>query len=380
MIVKDEARAIVRTLESVVGVADVWCVLDTGSTDETVDVVRDFFEDRGLVGECVEGEFGDYASARNRTLDLTGAFEFLPKWALSMSADEVLHGGDKLRSFLASYEGEETAVLVEVRTPQGALDYPRVLRVGGPWRYENEVHEEPVHQTERDRRPVVKIEGCWIEYAPTDPERFAKRLRERDVPLLERQLARTTDPVARARVCILLAQTREQVALSIEDVAASSQEWFSALGWYAYLSMTEDGVPAEARRYARWKYLNVAELLGLYKPSEMVQRLQFAARDDAKNPALAYMLARHTADIDGEGRVRGNAREGLAAAQRAAKVAAEAVGDPENPHDPHGLLWHSHFIAAVCAKALGHGPAVKKAAEAGIAGGGSKELFAQFLK
>lgn len=410
MIVRDEAHCLARTFASVRGVVDRWCVLDTGSEDGTQEVVQNALAtEEGpvvdgkyvpLVGRLYEAPFEDYAESRNLALDceehgpevLLPSFSLVkpPKppnhqddastWALSLSADETLHNGEALRAFLQSYDGEETAFLVEVCTPTGAHDFPRVLRVGGPWRYEGEIHEVPVHQGDRSRAPAVKVPGCWIEYAPTDPARLARRLREVDLPLLTRQLAEAKTPDDRARVVVHLAQAREHLAAAAQgDVAAASQEAFSALGWYAYLSMDGEA-PSEARRRAAWKYLNVAEMLGVYLPHEMVPRLQHVMREEPENPEVAYMLARHLANVDGDGVVRGDARAGMQAAQRAAKLARDAVADPGRPHDPHGLLWRSHFIAATCARALGHGPAARRSAEAGVAGGAPEGVFEQFLK
>lgn len=407
MIVRDEEHTLAKTFASVRGVVDRWRILDTGSTDKTCNVVENALATEegpripcegggdkmaSLTGHLHEVLFVDYSTSRNLALDLEEkasqgrhvhlAEEDPAVWALSLSADETLHNGEHLRAFLQSFDGEETALMVEVRTPTGAFNYPRVLRVGGPWRYENELHEVPIHQSERTREPVVKIPGCWIEYRPSDPERFGRRLRERDVPLLEKQLAAAKaahDSAVRARVVSLLAQTREQIAATIQDdVLSASQEMFIALGYYAFLSMDSDA-PAAARQNASWKYLNVAELLGIHIPSEMVLRLQHAQKSDPENPAIAYMLARHTANIGEDGVVRGNPREGMHAAQKAAKLAHDAVKDKSKPHDPHGLLWRPHFIAAVCAKALGHGPAARKSAEAGISSGGPTDIFSVFL-
>lgn len=382
MIVKDEASCIARTIESVRGVADHCTIADTGSTDETREVVARLGEEIWPGTKHVWSEpFQDYATARNRVLEIERTCRpESASYTLSLSADEVLHGGDKLRAFLQSYEGEETAFLVEVRTPYGAIDYPRVLKTGSPWHYEGAIHEMPIHQAERDRKPAVKVPGCYIEYTPTDQVRFGKRLRERDLPLLLKQLAEAKDASTKARVVLMLAQTREQLAATVgDDIALASQEMFSALGWYAYLSMDAQA-PADVRQHAAWKYLNVTEALGLYLPNEMVARLQPIAQADPANPAVAYMLARHTAAIDEQGVIRGDARAALAAAQRSAKVARDAVADPNQPHDPHGLLWRSHYLAAMCAKVLGHGPAMKKSAEAGVAGGGDPAIFADFLK
>ena len=376
MIVKDEAHALAKTIESVQGVASKVTILDTGSSDGTQDVARG--EVARMGGALHEGPFIDYASARNRALDLEASSADAAAWALSLSADETLRG-DKEKLLGALREAKGDAVLIEVRTPLGAFPYPRILRVGGPWRYEGVSHEMPVHQGDRDRTPEDAVEGCWIEYAPTDPARLARRLREQDMPLLETMRKGAKTAAERARAILLLGQTREQIASTIaDDVVAASQEMFAALGYYAYLSMDET-TPAQARRTATWKYLNVAEMLGIHLPREMVPRLQRAAEEDPKNPAVLYMLARHTVDIDAEGRLRGDPRAGLQAAQKAAKVAEEAIKDPSAPHDPHGIRWRSHFLAATCAGILGHGPAAKKSAEAGIAAGGPTEAFEQFL-
>lgn len=394
MIVKDEANCIKNTLQSVGGVADRWCILDTGSTDRTMDEVRVAGSERcpavAIYDHAdqsrfyqVDGLF-DYAKARNRVLDLEVlCAEAASVWALSLSADEMLHGGDRLRSFLSDYVGEESAFLVEVRTPTGVFDYPRVLKVGGPWVYEGAIHEVPVNQVDRSRVPTIKIPDCRVEYKPSDPDRFAKRLRERDIPLLMKQLSEAIgakDVTAKARIVTFLAQTREQLSATFQnDIVAASQEMFSAMGWYALLSMDAE-VPEEARRLANWKFLNVAEILGVYLPQEMVPRLARVLQEDSKNPAAAYMLARHTADIRPDGKIHGDARAGMQAAQRAAKIAQDAIADPSAPHDPHGLLWRSHFIAACCARALGHKPAAKRSAEAGLAGGGPTEAFQEFMK
>ena len=43
MIVKNEAGSIAQTIESVKGCVDRYCILDTGSTDNTVQLIRESF-------------------------------------------------------------------------------------------------------------------------------------------------------------------------------------------------------------------------------------------------------------------------------------------------------------------------------------------------
>lgn len=364
MIVKDEAHAIARTIQSARVAIDHFTVLDTGSTDTTPDTTQRL--QRGLDHFAVDvlNPF-QYDWARNRVLDAESGREHPATWCLSLSADEVLVNGANLRDFLTAYDGPEDALLVEVRTPMGAFDYPRILRTGGKYHYVGAIHEEPRHQDDPSRPPTVKIPGCRIEYAPTDHARLAARLRERDLPLLRQQLdAAKPKTEARARALVLLAQTQEQIAAFSNDSVTKTLEALAALGWYIVAGV-EEGV-----FFAQWKALNLAETLGIYKPREMLERVRDLAQKDPSDPAVAYMLA---AACYGAGEWK----DSLRAARHAAAVALASVVDPKNPHDPHGLLWRPHLIAALCSKRLGHRREdVRQSIEAGLAAGGPPEVFA----
>lgn len=378
-IVKDEEKTIAKTLGSAKPWVDRWCILDTGSTDRTIAIVYETMA--GMLGTLFVEPSADYATMRNRVRTLAAQCGDHPDYEkigpsiyqLSLSADETLHGGDRLRAFLEAYQGEESAFLIDVRTPTGTLAYPRVLTTDSKWRYEGEIHEEPKYEGDPNREPTIAIPDCWIEYDPSDPERFAARLRERDLPILTKRAAAETG-ISRIHTALLLAQTRDALAMSYPKNSWQwMQEQVAALAWYMFV--LKDGAANDAMRsHALFRYLNLAEgeMLDLYTSSEMLSRLKPLAKLNPKHPALAYMVARHTASVD--------PRDGMREANRAALVAEAEVKDPAHPHDPHGLLWLSHHLAASCAKSLGHGPAMKKSAAAGIAAGGPPDLFKEFLE
>jgi glycosyltransferase involved in cell wall biosynthesis len=83
MIVKNEARSLARCLDSVRGVVDRIIVLDTGSTDATVEIAKSF-------GAEVHHETwrNDFAAARNAALDKSDA-----DWNLMLDGDEWLESG-----------------------------------------------------------------------------------------------------------------------------------------------------------------------------------------------------------------------------------------------------------------------------------------------
>ena len=65
MIVKNESKIITRLLESVVDYIDCYCICDTGSTDNTTDIITSFFESRDINGSVTHKEFVNFSYNRN---------------------------------------------------------------------------------------------------------------------------------------------------------------------------------------------------------------------------------------------------------------------------------------------------------------------------
>ena len=68
MIVKNESRIIERLLASVAPWIDSYCICDTGSTDNTVDLIRAFFDARSIPGKIVFEPFRDFGHNRTAAL------------------------------------------------------------------------------------------------------------------------------------------------------------------------------------------------------------------------------------------------------------------------------------------------------------------------
>ena len=80
MIVKNEAVTLPRCLESVQGVVDEMVILDTGSSDRTIDIAHDFGAQVHSYVWC-----DDFAAARNQSLQYVHG-----DWVLVLDADEIL--------------------------------------------------------------------------------------------------------------------------------------------------------------------------------------------------------------------------------------------------------------------------------------------------
>ena len=91
MIVKNESHIIIETLKNLCSYIDFsyWVISDTGSTDNTKELIIDFFKDKGVPGELVEHEWVDFAY--NRTKALECAFN-KSDYVLIMDADDIIKG------------------------------------------------------------------------------------------------------------------------------------------------------------------------------------------------------------------------------------------------------------------------------------------------
>ena len=91
MIVKNESRIIHRLLESVSNVIDAYCICDTGSTDDTIQIINDFFKERGIPGKITCEPFRDFA--HNRSFSLKQCESMAVDYILLLDADMIFQLG-----------------------------------------------------------------------------------------------------------------------------------------------------------------------------------------------------------------------------------------------------------------------------------------------
>ena len=89
MIVKNESRVIIRLLTSVLPLIDTYCICDTGSTDDTISIIKTFFDDRSIYGVINNEPFRDLGY--NRSVALKQCYG-MPNadYILLMDADMIL--------------------------------------------------------------------------------------------------------------------------------------------------------------------------------------------------------------------------------------------------------------------------------------------------
>ena len=99
MIVKDEGHVIERCLESCYRLVDSYCIVDTGSTDRTKEIIKNFFDNKGIEGKIVDFPFTNFEECRNVAI---AEGRKLGEYGFWIDADETLELYDKFNKELFS--------------------------------------------------------------------------------------------------------------------------------------------------------------------------------------------------------------------------------------------------------------------------------------
>ncbi len=133
MIVKNESELIRRCLESAKPLIDYWVIVDTGSTDETREIIRDFMSD--IPGELHERPWKNFEHNRNEALELAkGTADYI----LFLDADD-LYVTDN--NFYFPEVMDKDFYYITVKHANMRHKRPELIKTGLEWRWEDVLHE-----------------------------------------------------------------------------------------------------------------------------------------------------------------------------------------------------------------------------------------------
>ena len=178
---KNEARVLDACLASIRDVVDEIVVVDTGSTDGSMEIAR---RHGALV--CEHPWSGDFADARNRALDLTAC-----EWILYIDADERLDPVD--RASVEALLGGAPEVAFRILLKPDSLSTPyreyRVWRNDPRIRFEGVIHEKVVpaiHRVAEEDGRAIGVADLLLTHVGYEGDQSHKH--RRNLPLLRRQL------------------------------------------------------------------------------------------------------------------------------------------------------------------------------------------------
>lgn len=283
MIVRDEAHCITKALDTAAPHIDAWCVVDTGSTDGTQQVIADHMTALGIPGVLVERPWKDFGHNRTEAVSLAqGMADYI--WV--MDADDHLEGTPDFTGLSGD--------VYQMRMRSGASEYWYALlfRDGLHVTYRGVTHEYPDWQGQAAQR----LEGDYavIDGHISSRNRSGRKFVE-DVELLLPEVER--DP-RDARSRFYLAQSY----FCLGDYASAAEHYGqrAALGGFAeevYYSLLRVGECHE--RQGDWPEALDAYLRAhQYRPSR-AEALHAVARHyrTEHDYQLGHLFARAAAEI-----------------------------------------------------------------------------------
>lgn len=175
MIVKDEAPNIEECLKSVVKFVDYYIIADTGSTDNTKQIIKDFFDAHNIKGEILDHPWEDFGTNRSKVLKHCHG---KTKWVIMIDADDYVEGEIDPSKFDDSLDGYVTKIA------RGEMIWYRaqIFNLGKKlWWYEEPLHEyavceQPmnVQKLEGNYSIVARTQGCRARASRSDKEKYLK--------------------------------------------------------------------------------------------------------------------------------------------------------------------------------------------------------------
>jgi glycosyltransferase involved in cell wall biosynthesis len=179
MIVKNEEKHLERCLTSVKDVADEIVIVDTGSSDKTIEIAESFnskiFHFNWI---------NDFSAARNFSLSKCKS-----DWILYLDADEELNP-DSVDEINRLKKSQPAAVYCKVisqgtNTINGSIfKYPRLFPNLPGVQFTGKVHEQIIDSLKKLKLPVIESNIEIIHYGYTTNEEELKKKKERNLSLL----------------------------------------------------------------------------------------------------------------------------------------------------------------------------------------------------
>lgn len=183
MIVKDESEVIGRCLRSCFPYVDTYCIVDTGSKDNTIEIIKTISGEFNIKGYIYEKPWVNFGYNRTECLKL--AKDNNIQWMLMIDADDSLDVSDK--DFKFNLNNDETGYYINIET--FSLSFVRVQLFNSKynWKYVGALHEYPLctnfpansYKTISDKIKIIaRTEGARSK----DPQKYLK-----DALLLEKE-------------------------------------------------------------------------------------------------------------------------------------------------------------------------------------------------
>ena len=204
MIVKNESKIIERCLNSVKPLIDYVCIVDTGSTDDTIDVINNWMKSNDIEGQVIFEPWQNFAYNRSFAMEKIREKKYI-EYVLMIDADEILTYEEGLD--FSKIKENLSFDLYNMNCKLGGVEYLRtsITKNKKPYFYKGVVHEYLECKEPIETRETIK--GiCNIPLQDSARNQNIEKY-QHDAKAIQDALETETDPFLVSRYTFYLAQS-----------------------------------------------------------------------------------------------------------------------------------------------------------------------------
>lgn len=206
---KNEEKRIVISLESIKTICKSIVIFDTGSTDKTIDIIKEWCEKNNLQLRLKIGKFIDFSTSRNELLSFCDEFQEIDYILMLDTNDELKSPNELINLCKKHLNTDKNAFLLRQQWFSGNITTylnVRLIKPRKSWTYKGVVHEYISCDDPTLVKEPVKAENIILYQDRTLDDDKSQRRFIRDKELLQREFEKNP---TESRTTFYLAQTYE---------------------------------------------------------------------------------------------------------------------------------------------------------------------------